>query len=268
MLKIVIIALLALEAVCVPLFLKYYWPKRCKKSLTMKTVSSIIFITIAVVCKLMAGNEAQYATYIILGLIFGMLGDVLLHWIKGTILTFASGVILFLIGHVFYITAFDKAIETTHAGGCEASATARTVMLVIGAVAIVAIAALLYVRKVFKGKEYYIIAAIIYGAVLFSMLAKAVELAVVLWEFYEPGVVYVVGKLEEWQVAMAAVLGGSILFVISDLLLGFMIQREHGKRQKEPVKALRCVNIYTYYIAQIIFALSILILPYGIGWAA
>ena len=265
MLKIVLIALLVLEAVCVPLFLKYYWPKRCKKSFIMKTVSSIVFISIAVVCKFMAGNGTQYATYIILGLIFGMLGDVLLHWLKGTIPTFGGGVILFLVGHIFYINAFDKAIEASHAGGCVAATTAKTVMLVIGALAIVAITALLIVKKVFKGKEYYIIAAIIYGAVLFSMLAKAVECAVVLAEFYEPGVAPVLGGLEEWQVAMAAVLGGSILFVISDLLLGFMIQREHGKRQKEPVKILRIINIYTYYIAQVIFGLSILVIPFGIG---
>ncbi len=265
MLKILLIALLIFEAVCVPLFLRFYWPKRCKKSLVMKTVSSLIFIAIAVVCKFMAENGTQYANLIILGLIFGMLGDVLLHWLKGTILTFASGVILFLVGHMFYISAFDEAIRP---GSCEAAITARTVTLIAGALVIIAIAAFLLIKKVFKGREYYILAAIIYGAVLFSMLAKAIECAIVAWEFYEPGVAFVVGKLEEWQVAMIAVLGGSILFVISDLLLGFMIQREHGVKAKEPVKLLRIINIYTYYIAQVVFALSILIIPHGIGWAA
>lgn len=264
MLKILLIALLVLEAVCVPLFLRFYWPKRCKKSLIMKTVSSLIFIACAGVCMAMSGNDTKYALYILLGLVFGMLGDVLLHWIKGTPITFISGVVLFLVGHIFYISAFDAAIRP---GSWDTAVTVRTVVLVIGAVIIAVAAAFIYFRKIFKGREYYIVAAAVYGGVLFTMLAKAFECAMVFWEYYEPGIEVIIGSLEEWQVAMIAVICGSVLFVISDLLLGFMLAREHGKSQKPPIKVLRYINIYTYYIAQLILAISILLIPYGIGWA-
>lgn len=263
--KILLIALLVLEAICVPLFLHFYWPKRCVKSLVMKTVSSLIFIACGGVCMAMSGNDTKYALFILLGLVFGMLGDVLLHWLKGNVITFISGVVLFLVGHIFYISAFDEAIRP---GSWETAVTVRTVVLIIGAVVIAAVAAFLYFKKIFKGREYYIVAAAVYGGVLFTMLAKAFECAMVAWEYYEPGVMNVIGSLEEWQIAMIAVICGSVLFVASDLLLGYMLAREHGKSQKPPVKLLRYINIYTYYTAQLILAFSILVIPNGIGWAA
>ena len=45
------------------------------------------------------GDMLDYPRLIIFGLIFGMLGDVVLHKLKGTNLSFIIGMLLFLAGH-------------------------------------------------------------------------------------------------------------------------------------------------------------------------
>ncbi len=302
---ILILVMIGLEMICVPLFLHFYWPKRTYKSLTMKTVSSIIFILCGIfstqLCYVLnteyfngegfkffsfTGDMLDYPRYIILGLIFGMLGDVLLHKLKGNNLSFISGMLLFLAGHVFYIKAFDVAKGSLVYDKAE---TVGKVIIGVGFAVILAIFVLAFVLKKAKGREAVLVAAVAYGGVLFTMVSKAVSAAMTFAEYSEPGVSSpwgnlfyanvshdprpdwmikgqeILGPCESWQVASVVIIVGAVLFVFSDLLLGYMIAREHGFK-KEPKRWLRIINILTYYTAQIVLGLSVLVIPFGFEW--
>ena len=303
--SILILVMVALEMICVPLFLHFYWPNRTWKSFTMKTISSIVFILCGVfsaqLCYVLnteffhgagfnlfrfTGGMLDYPRYIILGLIFGMLGDVVLHKLKGTNLSFIIGMLLFLAGHIFYIMAFDVAKGDFVYDKAE---TVGKIIIGIGVAFVIAILVTSIVTKKIKGREAVLAAAAIYGVILFTMVSKAVSAAMTFVEYSEPGVSSPWGNLfyattshdprpewmingqkllggcESWQVASVVIVVGAVLFITSDLLLGFMIAREKGFG-KAPKRSLRIINIYTYYVAQIVLALSILVIPLGFEW--
>ena len=300
-----ILVMIGLEMICVPLFLYFYWPKRTWKSFTMKTVSSIIFILCGIfsaqLCYALnneflhgaefeffkfTGDAMDYPRYIILGLIFGMLGDVILHKIVGNNWSFIIGMLFFLGGHIFYIKAFDIAKGDMVYDKAE---TVGKIIVGVGIVFVIVILAISIITKKIKGREAVLAAAAVYGVVLFTMVSKAVTAAMTFTEYSEPGVLSpwgnlfyanvsydprpdwmikgqeIFGNCEGWQVASVVIVLGAVLFITSDLLLGFMIAREKGFG-KPPKRSLRIINIYTYYIAQIILALSILVIPFGFEW--
>ena len=299
--SVLVLVMIALEIVFVPLFLHYYWPGRSYKSLATKTISSFIFIFCGVFAAQLCyalnnsyfhgasfelfkftGDMLDYPRYIILGLIFGMLGDVILHKLKGTNLSFICGMLLFLAGHIFYIKAFDIA-----KGSYRWDTAELTGKIIIG-VGIAFVAAILIasiVTKKIKGRVPVLGAAAVYGIVLFSMVSKAVGTAMTIAHHYEPtgmeslwGNPYstsrpdwmitcqkIFGDCEAWQLAVVALIAGSVLFAFSDLLLGFMMAREKGFG-KPPKRSLRIINILTYYTAQIILAVSIIVIPLGFEW--
>ncbi len=299
--SILILVMIGLEMICIPLFLHFYWPKRNYKSLTMKAISSVIFILCGIfsaqLCYALnyeyfhgagfelfkfTGDMLDYPRYIILGLIFGMLGDVILHKIKGNNLSFIIGMLIFLGGHVFYIKAFDVAKGDYFYDKAE---TVGKVIIGIGIAFVIAILLVSIITKKIKGREPVLAAAAVYGVVLFTMVSKAVVAAMTISEHFEPTGDWsiwgnpfskyrpewmikcqdVFGPCEAWQVASFVLIAGSVLFIISDLLLGFMIAREKGFG-KPPMRSLRIINIYTYYAAQIILGLSIIVIPLGFGW--
>jgi len=303
--SVLILVMIALEMICVPLFLYFYWPKRTYKSFTMKTVSSVIFILCGIfsaqLCYALnseyfhgeafnffkfTGDMLDYPRYIILGLVFGMLGDVVLHKIKGNNWSFIIGMLLFLAGHIFYIKAFDIAKGPFVYDKAE---TVGKVIIGVGIAFVITILIVSIVTKKIKGREPVLGAAAVYGVVLFTMVSKAVSAAMTFAEYSEPGVSspwgnlfyatvshdprpdwmikgqQLLGPCESWQVASIVIIVGAVLFIISDLLLGFMIAREKGFG-KAPLRSLRIVNIYTYYIAQIVLGLSILVIPLGFEW--
>lgn len=299
--SVLVLVMIALEIICVPLFLHFYWPKRTYKSLTMKTVSSIIFILCGVfsaqLCYALnndyfhgesfnlfgfTGDMLDYPRLIIFGLIFGMLGDVILHKLKGTNLSFIVGMLLFLGGHIFYIKAFDVAKGNYVYDKAE---TVGKIIVGAGIALVVIIFALAFIFKKVKGKEAVLAAAAVYGVVLFTMVSKAVVAAMTIIEYFEPtgdwsiwGNTFsqyrpewmikgqeILGPCEAWQVAAVMLISGAVLFAFSDLLLGYMMAREHGFK-KQPKRWLRIINILTYYTAQIVLGVSVIVVPLGFEW--
>ena len=299
--SVLVLAMIALEIICVPLFLHFYWPNRSYKSLTMKTVSSIVFILCGVfsaqLCYALnneffhgesfslfgfTGDMLDYPRLIIFGLIFGMLGDVILHKLKGTNLSFIVGMLLFLGGHIFYIKAFDIAKGNYVYDKAE---TVGKVIIGIGVAFVIAILATSIITKKIKGREAVLGAAAVYGIILFTMVSKAVVAAMTIIEHLEPTGDWsiwgnefsqnrpewmlkcqeIFGTCEAWQVAAVMLISGAVLFAFSDLLLGFMIAREKGFG-KAPIRSLRIINILTYYAAQIILGVSIIVVPLGFEW--
>lgn len=233
------IVLAIIEVPLVALFLKFYWPDRSIKSFTTKVFCSLIFVLLGVIAAKSTGNNTLFADYMIIGLALGMVGDLLLHSLTKNMLPYILGVIAFLVGHIYYIMALQKAIYTTgyHKGAFT--------WYEIAIIAVIVVLALVYAIKtdVFKRKGAMAYGLLAYGIVLATMLAKAIR--------------YVIGEIafgvNDHMFMVALTIGlGAILFVLSDLSLGIILSAE-----KELKKGMRIFNIATYYTAQVLLAASI-----------
>lgn len=238
--NIIYILTIVLEFVFVPLFLKYYWPDRCKQSWIYKMVCATLFVLCGFCAMKIGNNNTPYADMMMWGLVFGWLGDLFLHWLSGKMPYFVVGVVAFLTGHFFYIAALQKAIDTTY----PAAATFEWYEFLFVGVASVAVLIYAFVKKLFKEKPAVTAGLFAYGIILFVMFAKAARYAIGEWAY---------GTNDHMVMTFVTVLGGGTLFLISDLLLGYIILLKKHNR------VLRIINIVTYFAAQILLASSMLV---------
>ena len=215
------IVLAIIEVPLVALFLKFYWPDRSIKSFTTKVFCSLIFVLLGVIAAKSTGNNTLYADYMIIGLALGMAGDLLLHALTKKMWPFILGVIAFLVGHIYYIMALQKAIYTT---GYHKGAFTWYEIVIVAAVIVMA---LVYSIKtdVFKRKGAMAYGLMAYGIVLAIMLAKAVR--------------YVIGEIaygtNDNMFMVAVTVGlGALLFFLSDASLGIILTSD-----KETKKGMR-----------------------------
>ena len=103
-----------------------------------------MFVSVGVLSMFIAENFSSYAITMLVGLVFGWIGDYFLH-AKPTNAYFATGFTSFLIGHVFYIVAYVKALPKLYPD-CEMFNAPEI------AVGLVIIAAALVSAKILKVK--------------------------------------------------------------------------------------------------------------------
>lgn len=238
-LKILMALVILAEFYTVPTFLKYYWPTKCKQSLLFKMISATLFVICGVLAMKIAGNNTSYASLMVIGLVFGWLGDYFLHSLKDRMVEFIIGVVAFLIGHIFYIAAFYHALKTL-------DPTAKLLNWYdFVAVGIVLALVVLYVilMKIYQKKGPMVIGLILYGIFLTTMVVKAALYMYAEWDY---------GISDNMVPALLTVGIGSVFFFLSDLSLFFILTGDEVKR------SMRNFNIVTYFIAQILLASSIL----------
>ncbi len=239
MLKILFILCVVLEIALVPVFLKFYWPGRTKKSFATKTACSVLFCLCGLLAMKISGNNTLYADYMMWGLILGAAGDLLLHSLTKKPYPFVIGVVSFFAGHIFYIMAFQRAIYTTYPG------SSLFEWHEILAVCILEVIVLIYagIRNMYKTKPHLVVLAVVYGGMLMAMLAKATR-------FVVGEIAY--GTNDHMVMIAVTVFLGALLFFISDLSLIFILKSD------VPIKRwMRIFNIVTYYTAQVLLASSI-----------
>ncbi len=227
------------EFFTVPMFLKYYWPTKCKQSLMFKMISATLFVLCGVFAMKASGNNTSYAALMIVGLIFGWLGDYFLHSLKDRMVEFIIGVVAFLVGHIFYIAAFYHALKTLKPD----AALFNWYEFVVVAAAVALVSVYATVKKLYQKKGPMVIGLILYGAVLTEMVVKACLYMYAEWDF---------GINDTMVPALLTVGIGSVFFFLSDASLGIILT---GDKVKRP---MRIFNIATYFIAQILLASSIL----------
>ncbi|MBR5438073.1 MAG: hypothetical protein IKV21_04060 [Clostridia bacterium] len=238
-LKILLGLVVLAECVAVPVFLKYYWPDRCKQSFIYKVISAALFVLCGLLSMKIAENGTPYASLMLWGLVFGFFGDVFLHSLQNKSWHFVVGFLSFLVGHIVYIVAFWKAIKTTYPGS-----PVFTWYELVATFALLAIMLTIMLKMgIFKGKEVLLVAFAAYGFILFTMLTK--------------GLRYAIGEIaygtNDYMLPVFLTVGlGAVLFTISDIILGFTIPM--GKT----TRLVRNINIGTYFAAQILLGLSIL----------
>ena len=227
------------EFYTVPTFLKYYWPTKCKQSMLFKMISATLFVLCGVLAMKVSGNNTSYAYLMVLGLVFGWLGDYFLHSLKDRMIEFIIGVVAFLVGHLFYIAAFYHALKTLRP---DAKLFNWYDFVAVGAIfALVTVYVVL--KKLIQKKGVMVIGLMLYGIFLTAMVVKAVLYMYAEWEY---------GINDTMVPALLTVGIGSVFFFLSDLSLFFILTAEEVKR------SMRNFNIITYFVAQILLASSIL----------
>lgn len=240
--KIIFAIACILECVFVPLFLKYSWPEKCWKSFRLKMVCSALFIIAGVCCIFWAGNGLTvYAKWILIGLIFGMLGDLFLHLITDKMVVFGIGLFAFLIGHIFFIKAFGDALNYYFP-----QAKVFDWMAII-AVIIVFVGLAIYAVKAKMEFGIALVPVIMYALTILFMFATALQLC---FRLFIEGASNDIGTI--FSVGL-----GALLFVASDLTLALILFSNKEKKMKEN-RPIKIFNILTYFAAQILLGTSIL----------
>ena len=237
-LKIAFAVCCLLEFIFVPWFLKAMWPNPTRKSLLLKMICASLFVTVGVLSMYISDNFTPFAMMMLVGLVFGWLGDFFLH-VNTTFLCFAIGFLNFLIGHIVYIVAYIKTLSAISPG------YNHTNYVEVCAVILLSIAAMISAvkfklnipGKVTKG------AIAVYFVILALMFVKATALG---YGYMSTGAVGGVPALIVLSV-------GSFSFLVSDVLIGIIMFG--GKKKNYPLKI---VNIVTYFVAQVLLASSIL----------
>lgn len=226
------------QIIFVPLFLKAQWPGACRKSLTYKMICATAFLSMGILSMQIAGNKSDYAVLMLVGLVFGWLGDFFLH-IKSNQKCFAIGFCNFLVGHIVYIVAYIKTLPLI-----SESYKFFNLYEIISAAIILIVAVIGFVK--FKVQLTMLILKIgvcVYSLLLMTMYLKASSLGMCYW----------LSGGSFGIIAFLVLNIGSLCFMLSDASLGIIMFG--GQKRNKPLKVF---NIVTYFVAQSLLASSIL----------
>lgn len=196
------------------------------RATVLKGVASLVFVLMGAYCYF--GHQSTYGLLILIGLILGMIGDILLNArnvLEGAASRkiFAFGILAFLAGHFMYIAAL-----------IGRNAGIIPIALIMAAViSVIAIPPLMKrIEAPSKGLKIF---GYVYLVIVITMFSCAASLLI---------------KTQPDKMNLVFTLGG-LLFVVSDFI---MIYYSFGKK----IKPLRAINLLTYYAGQLLIALTIL----------
>ncbi len=230
------IVLFILQLIISCVFLKVEIPKPSKKSLALKMTCSTLFIINAILAMLAVDNFSNYAIFIVIGLCFSWIGDYLLHHMKQTENLYIAGMLCFLVGHIFYITAYIR-VQNEYFPEAPFLNVFEVIIMIMG---ICLSQNVLNRHKAEYGKVF--LPTTIYTNVIMVMLIKAISLS---FRIILSGGAHAVG---------IALLLGAGLFTLSDFTLALL---RYTKKYSQSYLA-RKINILTYFFAQMLLGLTIL----------
>jgi len=161
--------------------------------LWIKAITSIGFVLIALInlVYLLKSNKKKptFAIFMLIGLTFAMLGDILLE------IEFIIGAILFAVGHVFYFVAYTKLIKFNWKD------------LLCGVCIFVSASILILTAPIFEFETTLLkILCIVYALIISIMVGKSIS-----------------NYIKEKSSLNFILMIGSILFIFSDLMLLFNV---------------------------------------------
>lgn len=192
----------------------------------LKGCAAFMFVAIGFMNYINVTNDS-FGRKILIGLIFGMIGDILLNLRfvlkENGQKVFLMGILAFLIGHILYLAAL---VPFT---------SALVIDIVIGA--ILAAALLTYIFKTMDVKIAFKIFGVFYLGAVIIMTVMAVHIAIVTGSAHD--IIYAIG---------------AVLFTASDIVLIFNTFSGTTKF------SLRITNLSLYYIGQLLIAGSLFVL--------
>lgn len=208
-------------------FIVFEYQKKMVPAVIFKGLASLFFVALGTYGYI--NSKSSFALLILLGLIFGLIGDVMLnlrYLVKKEFLVFAGGIGAFLVGHIMYIAELIKY---------------NTSGLYIGiSIAIAVVVSVVSITGILKvadtDKKAFKIFGIVYLAIVVSMFAFALTPLVML-KFTLLNVIFAIG---------------AFCFVVSDFILVYF---SFGKK----IAPLRAINLSMYYLGQILIATCIFI---------
>ena len=209
------------------LFIRTEYAGKMVKATVLKGLASLFFVILGVVCYI--ERSSTFGLLVLIGLVLGMLGDIFLNMrncVKGTLSmkVFAVGILFFLSGHFLYIAAL---LERNSA----------IVMIAIGITAVISLSAIPpLMKRITAPSRGLRIFGWVYLVVVIAMFSSALTLII------KNGA----GRSE---IVFAL---GALLFVVSDFI---MIYYSFGKK----IRPLRAINLLSYYIGQLLIALTVLL---------
>ena len=229
--------LFAADAVFAVLFIKAGYPESTKKGFVFKMFASCIFLITGIYSASPPGC-GRYSYLIIAALCAGLIGDVFLTFDpfikdksnkKKSAFFVLLGGLFFIAGHGIYIAAFAGELK-------KGGAFRLPVFLAGAALAFVSVFALIFISKVKPGKALAAIA--VYAAAISCMFAMGLCLAL--------------GGEFPSNAARVFLIAAPLLFIISDSSL---LLKAFDKERFDNL-AVRSVNLGTYYLAQMLFAVT------------
>lgn len=221
------IALLCVVGLLVDIwFIKTEYAGKMVKATVLKGAASLFFVLLGFVCY--AANTAPFGKLIVIGLVLGLVGDVLLNLRnvfegRKSMLVFALGILAFLSGHFLYIAALIR---------LKADIVAWAAVLTV-IISVLAIPPLM--RRITAPSMGLKIFGYVYLVVVIAMFSCAAMLLV---------------KLGASALTVLFAVG-ALLFMVSDFI---MIYYSFGKK----IKPLRAINLLSYYAGQLLIAIAIL----------
>lgn len=190
----------------------------------LKGLAALCFVIIGITGYLTRTTDS-FGLKLMIGLILGLIGDVLLNlrFVVGEEKgqkVFLLGIVAFLVGHILYLAALIPL--TSHAGGC----------FIVGAV--LAAALLTYIFKTMDVKIAFKIFGVFYLGAVIIMTVIAIDVAAVMQNI----------RSIEYAI-------GAVLFMVSDIVLIF--NTFSGKTRF----SMRITNLSLYYIGQMMIALCL-----------
>lgn len=238
LLKVLFALCIVLQVIFVPLFLQAQWPGICRKSLFYKMICATSFLGVGVLSMTIAGNKSVYAIMMLVGLVFGWLGDLFLH-LNNTQKAFAIGFCNFLVGHIVYIVAYIRTLPLI-----SDEYSFFNIYEIILALSLVTLAIVAMV----KFKIQISVSVLKYGIVIYSLLLIVMHL-----KASALGLCYWLNGGKYGVIAFLVLAIGSLCFMLSDATLGIIMFG--GQKRNKPLKVF---NIVTYFLAQSMLASSIL----------
>ncbi|MBQ8767964.1 MAG: hypothetical protein IJZ16_14300 [Clostridia bacterium] len=243
MLKGLYFALLAIFILLVIIFLVVRVREGGVKALFLKVAASMTFIMSSIISLSLSASNYYYGIFIVVGLIFGLLGDVWLdlkyvHRDYDEPYTFA-GMISFLIGHIFYIVGILRAYPKF--------VPWQIALAIFSAIGVTAIARFLDRNKEFNYGKFNLL-TLVYSVI--TMLTVTFSLNAMNCFAILPMADGVDTSAHLWRFVIMFI--GTVLFALSDLVLSRVYFLKGGNTSKNVV-----VNHVLYFSAQFILTLSI-----------
>ncbi len=206
------------------------------KSLAAKMVCATLFLAVALLSVKISGNTSDFANTMMLGVIFGWIGDFFLHSERQSF--FVIGFLSFMAGHIAYITAYVRALNTFDGYN-------QFNLIEVGILTALLIISV-YVFKKYKfefSMKILKLGVMVYTTILCVMLLKAISL----------GVNFALSGGENGILAALVLSFGALFFLLSDGTIGVLMFG--GQKKNRPLKIF---NIVTYFAGQMLLASSIL----------